>query len=95
MTGLRHRLSARLALFGLLAVALGLAACGRKSGLDAPPDASLAQSPAPAPAPQPSTPGMVPIGSAPPPGEPGIGIDGKPVAPRGPNRRIFLDNILN
>ena len=83
---------ARLALLGLLAVALGLAGCGRKSGLDAPPDASLAQTPAP----QPTAPGVAPpIGSAAPSDYSGVDAEGKPIAASGQNRRIFLDHLLN
>jgi predicted small lipoprotein YifL len=44
-----HRRLVRLAVVGALAAALGLAGCGRKGGLEAPPDASLAE---PGPAPQ-------------------------------------------
>lgn len=96
MTEFCHRPYARLALIGLTAVALGLAGCGRKAGLDLPPGSSMAQTPEPEPAPQPSAPGMIPsIGSAPSSGYSGLGVDGKPVAPAGPKKRIFLDNLLN
>jgi predicted small lipoprotein YifL len=40
---LSHRSLARRAAFGALALALGLAGCGRKSGLDPPPAAAIAK----------------------------------------------------
>ncbi len=52
MTGCLDRRLARLAVLGVLA-ALVLAGCGRKSALELPPSASIAQ-PGPAPAPPPS-----------------------------------------
>ena len=92
MTGICHSPFARLALIGLTAVALGLAACGRKSGLDAPPGASMAQ----APEPQPNGPGIVPsFGGETAPDQQGVGPDGKPMAAPGGKKRIFLDNLLN
>ena len=94
MTGICVSPYARLALLGLLAVALGLTACGRKAGLDAPPGASMAQEPAPAS--QPNAPGMVsPLGSAASSDNPGIDADGKPIAAPGENKRFFLDLLLN
>ena len=94
MTGICHRPFARLALIGLLAMTLGLAACGRKSGLDAPPDASLAQ--AQAPELQAPGPGMVPpLGGPAATEHPGVGPDGKPMAAPGEKKRIFLDHLIN
>ena len=94
-----HRFSqstfARLALIGVLAAALGLAACGRKGPLDPPPGASLEGEP------QPNAPGLIsskgvrPIGSDDNPDNPGVDENGKPLAPKGPVKRIPLDNILN
>lgn len=72
----------RLALIGVLAASLGLAACGRKGPLDPPPGASLAGDQA------------APAGDARY-GPPVIGPDGKPIAPPGPNKRIPLDVLLN
>jgi len=68
-----------------LIAALGLAGCGRKSGLDLPPAAAVSD---PSPA--------GPAGAA---GDPKqasvIGPDGKPVAPKGgPNRPTMLDWLL-
>jgi predicted small lipoprotein YifL len=84
---------ARLALIGLFA-ALGLAACGRKGPLDPPPGASL-QGVA-----QPNAPRLISnnrgaIGSKPAKDNPGVGEDGQAQAPKGPNKRIPLDNLLN
>ena len=72
----------RLALIGVFAASLGLAACGRKGPLDPPPGASLAGDQA------------VPAGDARY-GPPVTGPDGKPIAPPGPNKRIPLDVLLN
>jgi len=70
----------RIAAIGALAAALGLAGCGRKGGLDPPPGAALAD--------QNGT-------TVPPPGA-AVGPDGKLVAPsQGPQRRTYLDWLLN
>ncbi len=85
----------RLALIGVLAAALGLAACGRKGPLDAPPGASLAGQP------QASMPGAVSTNPPPqsvggqPTDNPTIGPDGRPMAPKGPKKPIPLDVLLN
>lgn len=74
----------RLALIGALVAALGLAACGRKGPLDPPPvGSSLAADKA------------GPIGSESTAAHPGVGPEGQPLAPAGPNRRIPLDVLLN
>ena len=87
---------ARLALIGLLAAALGLAACGRKGPLDPPPGASLEGET------QPVAPGLISntgrskssIGSSS--GSySGVGEDGQVQAPPGPKKHIPLDNLLN
>ena len=71
---------ARIAVVGALVAALGLAGCGRKTGLDAPPAAAVPQQTAGA---QPGT-------------EPGADPDAKPVAaPPGRRKDIFLDWLLN
>jgi len=85
-----------LALIGALAVTLGLAACGRKGPLDPPPGASLAGEP------QANMPDLMsdkgqptPIGGQSKDGHPGVGPDGQPLAPKGPEKSIFLDRLLN
>jgi predicted small lipoprotein YifL len=94
-----HRFSqstfGRLALIGVLAVALGLAACGRKGPLDPPPGASLEG------VAQPNAPNLInskgakAIGSEPDDDNPGVDENGRARAPKGPKKRIPLDNILN
>jgi predicted small lipoprotein YifL len=93
-----HRLSLfcarpflRLALISVAVTSLTLAGCGRKGPLDPPPGASLANEPQ---ANQPA-----PVGAADPLAAP-IGqtrdnTSGQPQAGPGPNKRIFLDNLLN
>jgi predicted small lipoprotein YifL len=86
---------ARLALIGVLAAALGLAACGRKGPLDPPPGASLEGEP------QPNAPGLIsnkgvrPIGSNSDDDYSGVDENGQMRAPKGPKKRIPLDNLLN
>lgn len=84
----------RLALIGVAAASLGLAACGRKGPLDPPPGASLVGEPQANLPGLASSKGLTPIG-----GQdtnyPGVGADGQPMAPRGPNKRIPLDVLLN
>jgi len=94
-----HRFSrstfARLTLFGALAAALALGGCGRKGPLDPPPGASIkgvAQPQAPRLM---SNSGGQPIGSRSNPDNPGVDENGQPRAPKGPDKRIPLDNILN
>jgi predicted small lipoprotein YifL len=75
-----NRRLARIAVVGALAAALGVAGCGRKSGLDPPPEASIAEPGAPPP-----------TGSA-----AGVGPDGRALAPaQGPKRSTPLDWLLN
>jgi predicted small lipoprotein YifL len=74
----RHNF-ARLAALGALVAALGLAGCGRKSGLDAPPMAAAGDVQAPG---QPA--------AAP----PALGPDGKPIPPT-LRRQTPLDWLLN
>lgn len=91
------RLFLRPALIGALVACLALAGCGRKGPLDPPPGASATG----AAEPQPSgllSPMASPIGggggtssSA----EPALGPDGRPLAPKGPNRPFVLDGLLN
>ena len=85
----------RLALIGALVASLGLAACGRKGPLDLPPGGSLAgdsQVSAPAGI---TNPMASPIGGQIKDDNPGVGPDGRPQAPKGPNKRIPLDVLLN
>jgi predicted small lipoprotein YifL len=71
----------RIAVIGALVAALGLAGCGRKGGLDAPPGASVVdQSAAVQPLPGPE-----------------VGPDGKPLAPPplAPRRRTPVDWLID
>jgi len=86
----------RLALISALAASLGLAACGRKGPLDPPPGASIEG------VPQPNMPDLIssnrgaqPIGGQAKDNNPGVGLDGQPLAPTGPKKRIPLDVLLN
>jgi predicted small lipoprotein YifL len=68
-----------MAMIGALIAALGLAACGRKSGLDLPPSAAVSE---------PAVAGEPKQGAA-------IGPDGKPIAPRsGPKTPTILDWLV-
>jgi predicted small lipoprotein YifL len=73
------RILSRIAVVGALVAALGLAGCGRKGGLDPPPGAAAAID-------EPTAAGSPP---------PGIGPDGRPVAPRGPQRPTPIDFLLD
>ena len=78
-----NRALARMAMIGALIAALGLAACGRKSGLDLPPSAATSE-----PTPAAAAAGDPRQGAA-------IGPDGKPVAPRtGPKTPTILDWLV-
>jgi len=79
----------RLALIGVLAACLGLAACGRKGPLDPPPGASLEGEP------QPNMPGMLSTNRSTSRSGQEIGPDGQPLAPKGPKKTIPLDALLN
>jgi predicted small lipoprotein YifL len=80
----------RLAMIGVLVAAFGLAGCGRKGPLDPPPGASLEGIT------QPDRADMSrPIGGGSADGNPGVGPDGQPLAPKGPQKRIPLDVLLN
>jgi predicted small lipoprotein YifL len=74
-----------LAIVGVIALCLALAGCGRKGGLDLPPNAAVEQ-PAPAAA--------VP-GQAPPAGAYDMGAEGRPVAPNGQKKRLPIDWLLD
>lgn len=76
-------------MMGAAALLLALAGCGRKAGLDLPPSAGGAQpsyDASTAPAPTQFNP-LGPLDASPP--------EQKPTAPRGPNKRIILDPILD
>jgi predicted small lipoprotein YifL len=74
-----NRALARMAVVGALIAALGLAACGRKGGLDLPPSAVASE----------------PTAAGEPKQGPAIGPDGKPIAPRtGPKTPTILDWLL-
>lgn len=94
----RDRPVLRLTLIGALSAvfALALTGCGRKGPLDPPPGASLAGET------QPNMPGLMSekgraasIGAELTSDNPGVGPDGQPLAPKGPKKRIPLDNLLN
>jgi predicted small lipoprotein YifL len=88
------RLAAIGALALVLGLTLGLAGCGRKGPLDPPPGASLDGVPQ-AQTSEMSSNGVAPIGGATIDGNPGVGPDGQPQAPKGPQKRIPLDVLLN
>jgi predicted small lipoprotein YifL len=85
----------RLALIGALVASLGLAACGRKGSLDPPPGASLTGEPQAQPPGLMSPISATPIGGQAKDDNPGVGPDGQPLAPKGPKKHIFLDNLLD
>jgi predicted small lipoprotein YifL len=70
---------ARIAVIGALVAALGLAGCGRKGGLDPPPAGASIAQEA-----------AMPGGP-----EPGIGADGRPVAPRGARQPTPIDWLID
>jgi predicted small lipoprotein YifL len=73
---------ARIAVVGALIAALGLAGCGRKTGLDAPPSAAVPVAPQQTAGAQPGV-------------ESGVDAEGKPVAAPGRRKSFFLDWLLN
>jgi predicted small lipoprotein YifL len=76
----RRQTLLRMAAVAALAAATGLSGCGRKAGLDAPPAAAVAGEQGPLPAEPP----------------PGVGPDGRAVAPgQGPKRRTPLDWLID
>jgi len=91
----RYRPFLRLALIGALAASLGLAACGRKGPLDAPPGASMQGEPQ-ANNPNLMSPmGVTPIGGQAKDDFAGVDSSGRAVAPKGEKKRIPLDVLLN
>ena len=95
MTDFRDSPWLRLALAGALVGALALGACGRKGPLDPPPGASLEG------VPQANMPSLMSNTGKPqnvggqPTDNPEFGPDGRPLAPKGANKRIPLDSLLN
>ena len=86
----------RLAVAAAMAALLVLTGCGRKGPLDPPPGASVTGEPAPQTSGGLLTPMASPIASTSKSGsEDALGPDGRPLAPKGPNRHIFLDGLLN
>lgn len=88
MSSSRDRFVPRIAVAvaGVLAAALALSACGRKSGLDLPPSASVAEPASAAPSDQSQQSQISPDGWGP---------DGRPVAPKGASRRTPLDWLID
>lgn len=80
----RGRFVPRFAVAGLVVAALALSACGRKSGLDAPPTASVAGNPN----------ADAQAGQTPQSTQNGWGVD-QAVAPKGSDKPIPLDVLLN
>lgn len=96
LSSFRDRPLFRLALAGALVASFALAGCGRKGPLDPPPGASLQGEP------QANMPGLMsdkgnsgPIGGQAKGGYSGVDENGQPLAPKGPQKRIFLDGLLN
>jgi predicted small lipoprotein YifL len=85
----------RLALAGALAASFALAGCGRKGPLDPPPGASLDGATPAQDRTLMSPVGVAPIGGATAHDNPGVDANGRPQAPKGPDKRIFLDGLLN
>lgn len=85
MTVQVSRLVARMAAIGVLALALGLAACGRKGGLELPPSAAIDQPP------------TAQSGAAPDqaPGQSGFSTDGRPMAQPGAKKRLPMDPLVD
>jgi predicted small lipoprotein YifL len=72
----------RMVVLAAAIAAAGLSGCGRKSGLDLPPTASLTD-------PQAAPPGTAPNG------QPVPAQQGQPASPPAPPRRFLLDFLLN
>ena len=85
------RLFSGLAVIAVLTAALTLADCGRKGPLDSPPAAAVTgDQAAPKPGSAPADKSAAPVDKS-----AALGPDGKPIAPADPNKRFFLDGILN
>ena len=84
-----------LAVVAAMAALLVVSGCGRKGPLDPPPGASIEG------VPQANMPDLMskreatPIGGQASGGNAGVGPDGQPQAPIGPDKRILLDGLLN
>jgi predicted small lipoprotein YifL len=86
-----NRTSGRWAVVLLSAVALTLAGCGRKGGLDLPPTANSPTASAVAPA---STDTETAVAAKPSVFNPSYGADAAPTAPKGKKRPFVLDPLL-
>jgi predicted small lipoprotein YifL len=94
VTRTRH-LFIRVATLGAVALALGLAGCGRKGPLDLPPSASVAEPAAAAPE-KPGAMSMNPMSSPAKRDEPdAFSATGAPVAPQGQKKPLFLDWLID
>jgi predicted small lipoprotein YifL len=95
VTSRSHRSFSKLTAVSLIALTCALAGCGRKAGLDLPPDAPAAAKNQPAPdfATVPGSAGSMTSGTAEVYRPPGSSTTA--VAPRGEKKRIPLDAILD
>lgn len=88
--------TSKLAAIALIAAACALTGCGRKAGLDLPPGANAAQA-VPTPQSNPDS-QYTTAGAATAQGnvfDSSRGANAQSVAPKGPNKRIFLDSLLD
>ena len=95
MTRRTVRPLSRLVLLGVLAVALAVAACGRKGALDRPPGAAPALDPNAPTAPgqtRPQRAQQLPGHSA---SDTGFDLEGNPLAAPAPPRRTILDPLID
>jgi predicted small lipoprotein YifL len=84
----------RLALVGAAIASLGLSACGRKGPLDLPPGGSYASEPRANVSSGPAVTAS-PVGDQTKDDNSGVGPNGLPRTPKGENKRIPLDVLLN
>jgi predicted small lipoprotein YifL len=94
VTRTADRIVIHLAAIGALALALGLAGCGRKGPLDLPPSAVAAEPVEAAPAPGPA--GLSPLSGPPKRNVPeAFGPNGEPRAAAGQKKPLFLDWLID
>jgi predicted small lipoprotein YifL len=79
---LKSRTPLRLAVVAAFVAALALAGCGRKGGLDPPPAAATPAAPQ----------GTAPATAE---NDGGVDEDGRPTAPQGQKKRLFLDWLID